>query len=140
MCTSCSVVLLPIVTNPSTLPPYLPPSLPPSTPGQSQVSGADKQQLADLQSLLCATLQSLMRKVNREDALSIAPTVMQALLLMFQSSAAAGGGGVLEDAIMTVGVLVEGEVVMRCHVTEWCGCEGQVIWIFLLPSFPGSQC
>ena len=33
---------------------------------------------------------------------------MEALLLMFRSNTA-GSGGVLEDAIMTVGVLVEGE-------------------------------
>ena len=76
---------------------------------QTQVVGADKQHLADLESLICATLQSLVRKVNSEDALRIAPTVMEALLLMFQASAANPSSGVLEDAIMTVGVLVEGE-------------------------------
>ena len=76
---------------------------------QSQATGADKQHLADLESLICATLQSLVRKVNREDALQIAPTVMEALLLMFQSSTSGSSSGVLEDAIMTVGVLVEGE-------------------------------
>lgn len=75
---------------------------------QSQATGADKQHLADLESLICATLQSLVRKVSREDALQIAPTVMEALLLMFQSSTlGTSSSGVLEDAIMTVGVLVE---------------------------------
>jgi importin subunit beta-1 len=72
-----------------------------------QVSGADKQQLADLESLICATLQSLVRKVSREDALTISSSVMEALLLMFQTSAAGSSSGVLEDALMTVGVLVE---------------------------------
>ena len=75
---------------------------------QSQVSGADRQHLADLESLLCATLQSLVRKVNKEDAITIAPSVMEALMLMFQASASGSSSGVLEDAIMTVGVLVEG--------------------------------
>ncbi|CAI8026073.1 Importin subunit beta-1, partial [Geodia barretti] len=72
-----------------------------------QLSGADKQQLADLESLICATLQSLVRKVSREDALTISSSVMEALLLMFQTSAAGSSSGVLEDALMTVGVLVE---------------------------------
>lgn len=75
-----------------------------------QVSGADKQQLADLESLICATLQSLVRKVSRDDALTISSSVMEALLLMFRTSAAGSSTGVLEDALMTVGVLVEGEL------------------------------
>lgn len=58
---------------------------------------------------MCATLQSLVRKLSQEDVLRIAPSVMEALLLMFQASAAGTSTGVLEDAIMTVGVLVEGE-------------------------------
>ena len=73
------------------------------------MSGADRQQLTDLESLLCATLQSLLRKVIPQDAQEISDTVMHALLLMFQSHAGQSGG-VQEDAIMTVGVLVEGEV------------------------------
>lgn len=74
---------------------------------QGQVSGGNKQQVADLESLICATLQSLVRKLSREDVLAIAPSVMEALLLMFQASAVDATVGVLEDAIMTVGVLVE---------------------------------
>lgn len=68
--------------------------------------GAIRQQVADLESLLCATLQSLIRKVTSQDALSIADTVMTALLMMF-TSASGQIGGVQEDAIMTVSVLVE---------------------------------
>ena len=78
------------------------------------MSEADKQQLADLESLICATLQSLLRKVCPEDARTIAPSVMEALLLMFQTSAAGSSSGVLEDALMTVGVLVEGVCVCMC--------------------------
>ena len=74
---------------------------------QGQVTGADRQQLTDLESLLCATLQSLLRKVNESDAKGIADTVMTSLILMFRSSLGQTGG-VQEDAIMTVGVLVEG--------------------------------
>ena len=82
---------------------------PPHTHTQSQVSGADRQQLTDLESLLLATLQSLLRKVSSTDALSIADTVMTALLMMFQSSLG-HSGGVQEDVVLTVGVLVEGEL------------------------------
>ena len=69
--------------------------------------GADRQQLADLASLLCATLQSLLRKIKPEDALQISDMVMTAIYLMLNSKSAQAGG-VQEDAIMTVGVLVEG--------------------------------
>ena len=85
------------------------PPPPPHTHTQSQVSGADRQQLTDLESLLLATLQSLLRKVSSTDALSIADTVMTALLMMFQSSLG-HSGGVQEDVVLTVGVLVEGEL------------------------------
>ncbi len=74
---------------------------------QDRVSGADRQQLADLESLLCGTLQSLLRKISKPDVLAISDSVVQALLVMFQASAGQAGG-VQEDAIMTVGVLVEG--------------------------------
>ncbi len=76
---------------------------------QSQVDvvGADRQQLADLASLLCATLQSLLRKISSEDAKQISDMVMRAIYLMLNSKSAQTGG-VQEDAIMTVGVLVEG--------------------------------
>ena len=123
--------------------------------------GAIRQQVADLESLLCATLQarkmpcsvaiilinahtqntgtfkmhicthtqSLIRKVTSQDALSIADTVMTALLMMF-TSASGQIGGVQEDAIMTVSVLVEG-VWRGMYVIclKWCGVgcvEGDV--------------
>ena len=73
--------------------------------------GADRQQLADLASLLCATLQSLLRKINPDDAMQISDMVMRAIYLMLNSKSAQAGG-VQEDAIMTVGVLVEGMCVM----------------------------
>ena len=83
---------------------------------QSQVDvvGADRQQLADLASLLCATLQSLLRKISPDDAKQISDMVMRAIYLMLNSKSAQAGG-VQEDAIMTVGVLVEGKL-HDCHV------------------------
>ena len=80
----------------------------PSQQSQVDVVGADRQQLADLASLLCATLQSLLRKISPDDAKQISDMVMRAIYLMLNSKSAQTGG-VQEDAIMTVGVLVEGE-------------------------------
>ena len=50
----------------------------------------------------------MLRKVNPQDALQIAPLMMQALLQMLNpSSGAKIAGGVQEDALMAIGTLVE---------------------------------
>ncbi len=67
----------------------------------------DRVQYNDLQSLLCATLQSVLRKVEREHAPQISDAIMTALLQMFQSSVSNKSGGVQEDALMAVSTLVE---------------------------------
>lgn len=67
---------------------------------------SDRSQFNDLQSLLCATLQSVLRKVNPEDAPKISDTIMSALLSMFSSNSCKAGG-VQEDALMAVSTLVE---------------------------------
>ena len=69
----------------------------------------------DLECLLCATLQSLLRKVDQSDAVKIAETVLPILLMILQSSSTQGGG-VHEDAIQTVGVLVECRSVCPCSL------------------------
>ncbi|KAI5736353.1 hypothetical protein M8J76_002381 [Diaphorina citri] len=64
----------------------------------------------DLQSLLCATLQSVLRKVTPQDAPQISDAIMTALLRMLSSDvgkAGGDGGGVQEDALMAVSTLVE---------------------------------
>jgi len=68
-------------------------------------NAADKAQLNDLQSLLCATLQSVLRKLTKEDVPHLSDTIMTALLQMFQSSNKTGS--VQEDALMTVSTLAE---------------------------------
>uniref|UniRef100_A0A8C7D9F7 Karyopherin subunit beta 1 n=2 Tax=Oncorhynchus kisutch TaxID=8019 RepID=A0A8C7D9F7_ONCKI len=68
-------------------------------------STSDRIQFNDLQSLLCATLQNVLRKVQHQDALQISDVVMASLLRMFQNTA--GSGGVQEDALMAVSTLVE---------------------------------
>jgi len=67
----------------------------------------DRAQFNDLQSLLCATLQSVLRKVDPAHAPAISDTIMQSLLQMFQSSTQSRAGGVQEDALMAVSTLVE---------------------------------
>ena len=54
---------------------------------------SDRAQFNDLQSLLCATLQSVLRKVEPVHAPQISDTIMGALLQMFQSSAQSRAGG-----------------------------------------------
>ena len=70
-------------------------------------SQSDRVQFNDLQSLLCATLQSVLRKVDPAHAPQISDQIMTALLQMFQSSAQSRSGGVQEDALMAVATLVE---------------------------------
>lgn len=69
-------------------------------------NNSDRAQYNDLQSLLCATLQSVLRKVTAEDAPQISDTIMSALLQMFNSSSCKSGS-VQEDALMAVSTLVE---------------------------------
>ena len=96
--------------------------------------GADRQQLADLASLLCATLQSLLRKINSTDAKQISDMVMRAIYLMLNSKSAQAGG-VQEDAIMTVGVLVECKS-HDCHVILLCNhCEYACGYFFIAHDF-----
>ncbi|XP_072181023.1 importin subunit beta-1-like [Diadema setosum] len=69
-------------------------------------TASDRTQYNDLQSLLCATLQSVLRKMKREDAVRISDDVMNALLRMFDNTSGKSGG-VQEDALLAVGTLVE---------------------------------
>ena len=77
-------------------------------------TSSDRVQFNDLQSLLCATLQSVLKKVTTEDAPQISDPIMQSLLQMLHSSAsdpnaqaAGGGGGVQEDAMLAISALIE---------------------------------
>lgn len=52
----------------------------------------DRSQFNDLQSLLCGTLQSVLRKVTPEDAPQISDAIMTAMLTMFNSNSCKNGG------------------------------------------------
>ncbi|VVC34796.1 Armadillo-type fold,Armadillo-like helical,Importin-beta, N-terminal domain [Cinara cedri] len=58
----------------------------------------------DMQGLLCATLQSVIRKMSGKDVEHIADMVMNALLFMLGTSK---DSGLQEDALMTISPLVE---------------------------------
>ncbi|KAK6031114.1 Importin-beta protein [Ostertagia ostertagi] len=65
-------------------------------------------QLMDLQSLLCATLQSVLRKMRPEDAALVGEHVMNGLVqIMNRTSNNKGGGSVMEEALLAVSVLAE---------------------------------
>ncbi|KAK6730541.1 hypothetical protein RB195_007167 [Necator americanus] len=71
-------------------------------------SSSDKNQLMDLQSLLCATLQSVLRKMRSEDAALVGEHVMNGLVqIMNRTSNNKGGGSVMEEALLAVSVLAE---------------------------------
>jgi len=75
---------------------------------ESRISSqTERNQYNDLQSLLCATLQSVLKKVESEHAPLISDSIMQALLSMFQSSVNNKAGNVQEDALEAVATLVE---------------------------------
>ena len=78
-------------------------------------------------------LQSVLRKVNPQDALQIAPLMMQALLQMLNpSSGAKIVGGVQEDALMAIGTLVES---MSMNEKKWIINIGN--WIERSPNLIG---
>eukprot|EP00794_Sanderia_malayensis_P017676 gene17676-19438_t len=64
----------------------------------------DHSQHNDFKSLLCAVLQSGIRKLQPQDAEQVGDPVMEAILRMLSVSKA---GGVQEDALMALGSLVE---------------------------------
>ncbi|VDM39749.1 unnamed protein product [Toxocara canis] len=70
-------------------------------------TSSDKSQLRDLESLLCATLQSVLRKMREEDTPLIGDAIMQGLLQIMQRCAGKECGGVMEDALMAVSTLIE---------------------------------
>ena len=68
-------------------------------------SNSDRATINEMASFLCATLQSVIRKMTPEDAPQISDAVMTAFLSMLSTSGKSSG--VQEDVLMTVGVLVE---------------------------------
>lgn len=84
---------------------------------QAALSSQDRTQLAEYQSLLCGTLQSVLRKIERGDAQNIADQIMSVLMVMFDRAQNGSGGGsggsasryagVQEDALIAVNALID---------------------------------
>ncbi len=70
-------------------------------------NSSDRRQVFDLQSLLCATLQSVLRKVTPDDAPQISDHIMHALLHMLAQNANSKASSVQEDAFLAVSTLID---------------------------------
>jgi len=70
-------------------------------------NSSDRRQVFDLQSLLCATLQSVLRKVTPDDAPQISDHIMQALLHMLSTNVNSKASSVQEDAFLAVSTLID---------------------------------
>lgn len=72
---------------------------------ENSLDSSMRSQYHDMQSLLCATLQSVIRKVKPEHMNELSDKCMESLLKMLGSSH--GIGSVQEDALQAVGTLIE---------------------------------
>jgi importin subunit beta-1 len=70
-------------------------------------NSSDRRQVFDLQSLLCATLQSVLRKVTPEDAPQISDHIMTALLHMLSQNTSSKASNVQEDAFLALSTLID---------------------------------
>ncbi|CAI4225736.1 unnamed protein product [Auanema sp. JU1783] len=73
---------------------------------QAATNISDKSAVVDLQSLLCATLQSVLRKMSSEDATVISDHIMNGLITIM-SRANGKSGSVMEEALLAVAALAE---------------------------------
>lgn len=71
------------------------------------ISMTDRSQLRDLQSQLCATLQSVLHKIHAEDAPLISDSVMHGLMQIMSRCFVRDAGGVIEEALMAVTSLID---------------------------------
>lgn len=77
------------------------------------ISAADRTQLRDLQSQLCATLQSVLNKLREEDAPLISDAIMRGLLQIMSRCFGKDGGAVIEEALMAVTKLVDSKFILN---------------------------
>ena len=97
-------------------------------------SSSDRRQVFDLQSLLCATLQSVLRKVTPEDAPQISDHIMNALLHMLSQNANSKASSVQEDAFLAVSTLIDGNLFFVCLKLRFLGLNLNffLCWILLV--------
>lgn len=72
------------------------------------VSQSERSHLRDLQSQLCATLQSVLHKIHKEDAPLISDAIMIGLIHIMERCFGKDGGAVIEEALMAVTSLIDG--------------------------------
>jgi importin subunit beta-1 len=74
------------------------------------ISSNERSQLRDLQSQLCATLQSVLHKIRVEDAPLISDAIMTGLLRIMTRCGGKECGAVIEEALMAITALIEGKL------------------------------
>lgn len=70
-------------------------------------SEADKAQVRDLQAMLCATLQSVTRKMQPADIPAVGEHIMNGLLQIMNRATATRSNAVMEEALLAVACLAE---------------------------------
>lgn len=70
-------------------------------------SEADKAQVRDLQAMLCATLQSVTRKMQPADIPAVGEHIMNGLYQIMNRAAATRSNAVMEEALLAVACLAE---------------------------------
>ena len=70
----------------------------------SRLNSSNRSQFNDMQSFLCATLTSVLRRLSVADATVMGESTFKAIMVMLQVSSV---GSVQEDALAAVGALIE---------------------------------
>lgn len=76
-------------------------------------SEADKAQVRDLQAMLCATLQSVTRKMQPADIPAVGEHIMNGLYQIMNRAAATRSNAVMEEALLAVACLAERKIFFR---------------------------
>ncbi|EGT58183.1 hypothetical protein CAEBREN_13585 [Caenorhabditis brenneri] len=74
---------------------------------EKAASKADKAQVRDLQAMLCATLQSVTRKMQPADIPAVGEFIINGLLQIMNRAAATESNAVIEEALLAVACLAE---------------------------------
>jgi len=77
----------------------------------SLVTPADRSQLRDMQSSLCATLESVLRKIHPEDAPNVSDAIMNGLLRIMLG-VGLDSSAVMEEALLAVSSVIDCKLIV----------------------------
>ena len=102
---------------------------------QIHVQDADSlRQFTELQSLLCASLMTVVKNLQKSDLIPLSETIMSILVHIFQSQAA-HSTSVLEDALLALSAMIEGWLDRAVRVARAKLIRASSILSSFLPSF-----